>query len=136
MAEHPNVARVRRAEEVRDRGTFEPEDIAILEDYLDENVVWHGRGAWAQDIVGRDNVIEMMKGFKAATGGTLKLTIGDIYADERHAVVMCRLQAQRNGKTLDVMEVNLFHLNDQVRVTEFWGIPADGDAIDSFWAEG
>jgi ketosteroid isomerase-like protein len=134
MALHPNVARATRAEEVRERGTFEPEDMAVLEDYLDENVVWHGRDNWP-DTVGRDNVIGQMKGFKAATGGTLKLHMGDIYADAKHAVVICRLTAERNGKSMDVTEVNLFHFNDAGKVTEFWGIALDGGvAQDAFWS--
>jgi hypothetical protein len=50
-------------------------------------------------------------------------------------VVLSRLTGARDGRTLDVNEINLFHYNEAGKVTEFWGLALDGGAAqDAFWA--
>jgi hypothetical protein len=124
-----------RAEATRERNTFEPEDIANIHAFLREDVEWHG----ARDIPGvkgRDALIDLAKRFKEATGGSLHLGMGSMFIDETHAASVVHLTATRPdkpGRKLDVMEVNLFHLDEHGKAFELWGVSADQDAIDAFW---
>ena len=123
------------AEQTRERNTFEPEDIANINAFLREDVEWHG----ARDIPGvkgRDALIALAKQFKEATGGTLHLGMGSMFVDETHAASIVHLTATRPDKPdrkLDVMEVNLFHLDEHGKAFELWGVSADQDHIDAFW---
>jgi len=132
---HPYVEVFETAEATRERNTFEPEDIANIHAFLREDVEWHG----ARDIPGvkgRDALIALAKQFKEATGGSLHLGMGSMFIDETHAASIVHLTATRPdkpGRKLDVMEVNLFHLDEHGKAFELWGVSADQDAIDAFW---
>jgi SnoaL-like domain len=132
---HPFMEVFEAAEATRERNTFEPEDIANIDAFLREDVEWHG----ARDIPGvkgRDALIALAKQFKEATGGSLHLDMGSMFIDETHAASIVHLTATRPdkpGRKLDVMEVNLFHLDEHGKAFELWGVSADQDAIDAFW---
>lgn len=139
MAPHPNAVRLRRAEDVRQAGTFKPEDIAVLEDFLHEDIVWHGFGdsVWAEGARGRDQVIGLFKMFKQFTGGTMRMSVKEVFADDVHGVVLVDITAERDGKSMLLREVNLFHFDEDGKATEFWGIPVMGDPaiMDEFWSD-
>ena len=132
---HPYMEVFETAEATRERNTFEPQDIANIHAFLREDVEWHG----ARDIPGvkgRDALIALAKQFKEATGGSLHLGMGSMFIDETHAASIVHLTATRPDKPerkLDVMEVNLFHLDEHGEAFELWGVSADQDAIDAFW---
>ena len=132
---HPYMEVFESAEATRERNTFEPEDIANIHAFLREDVEWHG----ARDIPGvkgRDALIALAKQFKEATGGSLHLAMGSMFIDETHAASIVHLTATRPdkpGRKMDVMEVNLFHLDEHGKAFELWGVSADQDAIDAFW---
>jgi quercetin dioxygenase-like cupin family protein len=137
---HPNRARFVEAETARSRAEFTPEDLELLHRFFLDEVTWHsgGRTEWAKDPVGFDGVIKRYKGFRAATGGTLKLTIREAFADDDHAISFVRLTAERPGhpdKHMDVRECLVFHLDDEGRAYEFWGIPHDAEERDAFWID-
>jgi quercetin dioxygenase-like cupin family protein len=137
---HPKLERFQNAERARARATFVPEDVALLNNFFMDDVVWHsgGRTEWAKDPEGFDAVITRYKGFKAATGGTLKLEILEAFADDTHAISLVRLTAERPGhpdKHMDVKECLVFHLTPEGKAYEFWGIPHDADERDAFWID-
>jgi hypothetical protein len=139
-SEHPNLAVFLAAEEARARSRFDDADLALIKRFFGDNPVWHmgGKTGWAQDKEGIDTVIATFQGLKQATGGTLELTILEVFADSAHALSHVRLTAdrpQRPDKHMDVKEINLFHLDDEGRAYEFWGIPADEAERDSFWID-
>jgi len=138
--EHPNLAVFLAAEEARARSQFDDADMALIKRFFSENPTWHmgGKTGWAQDKEGIDTVIGTFQGLKKATGGTLDLTILEVFADDAHALSHVRLTAdrpERPDKHMDVKEINLFHLDDEGRAYEFWGIPADETERDSFWMD-
>jgi quercetin dioxygenase-like cupin family protein len=105
-----------------------------------DDVVWHsgGKTEWNKDPEGFDAVIKRYKGFKAATGGTLKLEILEAFADDTHAISLVRLTAERPGhpdKHMDVKECLVFHLTPEGKAYEFWGIPHDAEERDAFWID-
>jgi NAD(P)-dependent dehydrogenase (short-subunit alcohol dehydrogenase family)/ketosteroid isomerase-like protein len=135
IGEHPNATTFRAAEEARARNTFGPEDLAHIERFLREDVRWIS--PWGEGPTTREQVVEQFGTFNEATGGTMELTLNEIFADDTHAVSLVRLQADRPdrpGKHMDVKEANVFHLDDEGRAYEFWGVADDQGAINSFWS--
>ena len=64
--------------------------------------------------------------------------LGDVFADDTHAVSLVRLKADRPDRPdshMDVKEANVFHLDDKGRAYEFWGVADDQAAINSFWTD-
>jgi hypothetical protein len=123
------------AEETRERNTFEPDDLANIHAFLREDVEWHGAGD-TPGVKGRDQVIGLYQQFKAATGGTMHLGMGSMFIDDDHAASIVHLTATRADnpeKKMDVVEVNLFHLDENGKAYEFWGVPDDQEAMDAFW---
>jgi quercetin dioxygenase-like cupin family protein len=140
VPDHPKLERFQNAERARARATFVPEDVALLNNFFMDEVVWHsgGKTEWNVDPESFDAVIKRYKGFKAATGGTLKLEILEAFADDTHAVSLVRLTAERPGhpdKHMDVKECLVFHLTPEGKAYEFWGIPHDADERDAFWID-
>jgi NAD(P)-dependent dehydrogenase (short-subunit alcohol dehydrogenase family)/ketosteroid isomerase-like protein len=134
VSEHPNVARFRAAEEARARNTFGPDDVALIADFLLDDVHWIS--AWGEGPTSREQVLQQFASFKEATGGTMQLTLNEIFADDTHAVSLVRLTADRPDrpdKHMDVKEANVFHLDAEGRAIEFWGVADDQAAINSFW---
>ena len=135
-AEHPNVAKFRAAEEARARNTFGPEDMGHIERFLREDVHWIS--PWGKGPESREEVVAQFGSFNEATGGTMRLTLNDVFADDTHAVSLVRLEADRPDKPerhMDVKEANVFHLDPEGRAYEFWGVADDQTAINSFWME-
>jgi hypothetical protein len=134
-APHPHQELFEVAEDVRNRQTFEPEDMAILERFLDKDVIWHGAGRsqFKDGARPRENVIALYKLFKQFSNGTFAMTYSGMYTGDDHAVSFVKLTADIGPKHMDFDEVNLFHLAPDGHTYEFWGIAEDQEAVDLFW---
>ena len=133
--EHPNATRFRAAEEARARNEFTDEDIAKISAFLREDVEWHS--PWGQGPTSREEVLQQFLAFKENSGGSLQFVLHEVYADDKHAVSLVSLIADRPDKPdkhLDVREANVFHLDETGQCYEFWGLAEDQAAIDSFWS--
>lgn len=132
---HPHQELFEVAEDVRNRQTFEPEDMAILERFLDKEVIWHGAGRsqFKDGARPRENVIALYKLFKQFSNGTFAMTYSGMYTGDDHAVSFVKLTADIGPKHMDFDEVNLFHLRPDGHTYEFWGIAEDQEAVDQFW---
>jgi NAD(P)-dependent dehydrogenase (short-subunit alcohol dehydrogenase family)/ketosteroid isomerase-like protein len=132
--EHPNAVVFRNAEEARARNEFGPDDLAIIGRFLRDDVHWIS--PWGKGPETRDEVVAQFNQFKEATGGSMSLTLNEVFADDTHALSMVRLQADRPdkpGKHMDVREANVFHLDPDGRAIEFWGVADDQAQINAFW---
>jgi uncharacterized protein len=131
MAEHRNVATIRRAYEAFAKG-----DVATLAELIADDAVWHvtGHHTFSGDYKGKDQVLAFFGTLAEDTGGTLSLEVHDILADDGHAVTLLREKAQRKGRTLDANEVHVFHVNERGQATEFWEFPEDQKSYDAFWS--
>jgi SnoaL-like domain len=133
--DHRNLPVFRTAEETRGRNTFEPEDLANISAFLREDVHWIS--PWGEGPSSRDECIAQFQQFKAATGGTIHMDVYATFADDKHAVSFVELTAKRPDKperSMDIKEVNLFHLDENGQAYEFWGIQDDTAKTDEFWA--
>jgi len=131
MAEHPNVDFIRRGFD-----SFNAADVEGLSAILDESLVQHMAGAnavFSGDHHGRDNVLAMYGRIGAASGGTFQAVPEAIWANDDRAVVTYRARAERDGRTLDMLNAIVFEIRDG-KITEITDIPADADAQDAFWS--
>ena len=132
MAEHPNVQRVRDAYDA-----FAAGDLAAALKDLAPDATFHfnGEGEFGGDHTGVDDISQALIGIFTMTGGTQKLDIKSIFADDHHAVVVLHETASRtaDGATLDVDETHVLKLDGEGRITDLWDIPADPEAHDNFF---
>ncbi|HEX3623374.1 MAG TPA: SDR family oxidoreductase [Acidimicrobiales bacterium] len=132
--EHPNATVFRQAEEARARNEFNAEDLAFIDRFLRDDVHWIS--PWGKGPESRDEVVAQFRQFKEATGGSMTLTLNEVFADDTHALSMVRLQADRPDKPdkhMDVREANVFHLDANGQAQEFWGVADDQAQINAFW---
>jgi hypothetical protein len=135
LAEHPNVARLRRGFEIRTGGEFGPEEMAFLDELFDDDIFWHGSGSgqFSEGAQGKENVFMLFGKVAEETEGTFQMTVDEIYADDIHGVVTTHVVADRKGVHHEWKEVNVFHLTPEGRIKDFWGIPDDQDKLDEFF---
>jgi hypothetical protein len=135
VAEHPNVARIRRGLELRKEAAPTEDDFKFLFDLFDENVIWHGGGTsemWADGVHGRDAVFEQFGKIEAA--GSFKRDLLHVLADDFHAVAIVHNDVQKGDAHMQWYESMVFHLNPEGKIMEFWGIHEDAEAVDRLWA--
>ncbi len=131
MAEHPNVQRVRDA-----YAAFASGDLDTALKDLADDAVFHfaGDGPIAGDHRGRADIEKALIAAFELTGGTQKLDIRGIYADQDHAVVMLRETATRpDGTTLDVDEAHVLKVDADGKITDLWDLQTDPELHDRFF---
>jgi ketosteroid isomerase-like protein len=131
MAEHPNVARVRAAYAAFDKGDLN----GALADLADDAVFhFKGEGPLSGDHKGRAEIEKVLIGTFELTGGTQKLEIRGIFADDEHAVVSLHETASRpDGAKLDVDEAHVITINPAGQITNLWDLQTDPEAHDRFF---
>ncbi len=129
MADHPNIDRIRVGYEAFFKGDF-----AALDDFLDENVVWHedGRNQFAGTYNGRNEVYSFFGRLMESTGGTFNLEVHSILADDDHGVALVNASGSRDGGTMASHGVHVMHLRDG-RVAEFWAASTNQYAVDDLF---
>ena len=97
--------------------------------------MWHtpGRSSLAGDHQGRDATFAFFGGLAQGSGGTFRVELQHLLADDERVVGIQRNSAERDGKHLDVDVCLLFQLKDG-RVTEGWEHYRDLYAWDEFWS--
>ena len=131
MTEHPNIDRARRG-----YAAFGSGDLATLSELIADDAVWHaqGVGPLSGDYHGRDQVFGFFGRLAEETGGTFRLDVHDILANDEHTAVLATLTASRGGKSIEVPVVNVSHNDGNGRITEFWTSTTDPQAALDFWA--
>ena len=127
---HPNEDVLRRGYEA-----FSTGDMATLNELFSDDVVWHapGHNLLSGDFHGKEEVFATFQKVAELTGGSFKIDIHALLADDEHAVVLTHATGAREGKTLDDNTVQVFHVKDG-KVTEQWLYPGDMEATDAFWS--
>ena len=130
-AQHANIQRSKRAYEAFGKG-----DMATVSDLLADDVLWHvsGSSPLAGDYKGKDAVFGFFGKLMEMTGGTFKLEVHDILANDEHSVTLLTATAERNGKKLDTRQVHITHPDSEGRVKEFWAFDENQAASDQFYS--
>jgi ketosteroid isomerase-like protein len=126
---HPNEERIRKGYEA-----FAAGNLQALDELFADDIIWHvgGRNPFTGDYKGRQEVYGFFAKLVERSGGTFRLEIHDVLANDEHGVVFARTRAQREGRSLDDETLHAFELEDG-KVKEFWGYPSDMYAADEFW---
>ncbi|HYT30466.1 MAG TPA: nuclear transport factor 2 family protein [Actinomycetota bacterium] len=127
---HPNEELTRRGLDAFSKG-----DLSALDDLFDENIVWHvgGRSPLSGDYRGRQEVYGFFGKTMELSGGSFRLDVHDVLANDDHVVVLSTAHAERGGKTLDNNGIQVLHVADG-KVVESWLHPADQYETDDFWS--
>ena len=130
-AQHTNVQRARRAYEAFGAG-----DMATVSELIADNTVWHilGHGPLAGDYKGKDAVFGFFGKLMERSGGTFKLEIHDVLANDEHSTVLVTERAEKDGKKWESRAVHVIHTDSEGRNKEFWAFQEDQVASDAFWA--
>jgi ketosteroid isomerase-like protein len=122
-------ALIRRGYELFNSGNME--ELATI---FAEDVVWHAGGRrFGGEKRGRDAVFAYFGELVQATNGTFRAELHDVAASSEHGVGIHTNTAQRNGRTLNLHEVLVFHVRDS-KVIEAWEHYEDTQTWDEFFA--
>jgi len=130
MADHPNAALLRRG-----YVAFASGDMATLTELFSKDVVWHlaGNNSISGDHNGREAVFSTFARIGQMTGGTFKIDVHDVVANDEHAVALTRATGSREGKQYDALDTDVYHVSNG-KVTEFWSFTEDSAKADQFWS--
>ena len=67
------------------------------------------------------------------SGGTFKIDVHDVLANDEHAVALATSTASRQGKQYEQRESHVYHISGG-KVTEFWSFPEDQRKGDELWS--
>lgn len=130
-AEHVNVERARRAYEA-----FSTGDMQTVGELMADDVIWHvaGDSVISGDYKGKDGVFGFFGKLAQETGGTIKIEVHDILANDEHVAALVTNSAERNGKSLKWNAVNISHSDKEGRVTESWSFVEDSQVVQEFFS--
>ena len=130
MAERPNASLIKGGYEAFSRG-----DMATLTELFATDTVWHqpGRSPLSGEHKGRDAVFAFFGKLGTLSGGTHKVELHDLLANDDHVVALSWESASRQGKQLDSLSVQVYHMK-QGKITESWSFIRDDRAYDEFWS--
>ena len=128
---HQNETLAREAFAAFARGDVD----ALRNKYFAEDICFHvpGRGADAGDHEGVAQVLEFFGRLFEASGGTFRLEIRDVIANDNHAVALLTVRAERAGRQLEDRTVEVIQIRDG-KAAEVWLYPADQYANAEFWS--
>jgi len=126
---HPDEELVRRGYDAFSRG-----DMETLREVFHPQLVWHspGRNQLAGDHRGVEAVLGFFGRTMELTGGTFRVEVHDVVANDEHVVGLNSVAAQRDGKTLNGRNALVFHVRDG-RATEVWQFWEDQYTADEFF---
>ena len=127
---HPNEELAQRAFDAFSKGDFEA--VAAL---LADDIVYHvpGRGPLSGDHRGKDHVLANFAEQAELTGGTFRLEVHDVVANDDHAIVLTAARAERGDRSWEDNAVLIFHIRDG-KISEAWLHPGDQYAGDEFFS--
>lgn len=127
---HPNEDLVRRG-----FAAFGTGDMATLGELFADDIVWHGggRSPISGDYKGKDEVFGLFAQLGERAGGTFRIDVHDVLANDKHVVALTTETGEREGKTLVDNGAQVFHVQGG-KVTETWFLPGDPYATDEFWS--
>jgi ketosteroid isomerase-like protein len=127
LAEHPDVQRFLQALELRHGVTLDARDEALLNELLAADVLWHGAAVTGSDEArGAAQVIALWKAPARPDGA--RIEVHDVFADGLHTIA--KLEWSVAG-TQAVSQAQVFHLNDDGKVTELWSLPTDSEVAEA-----
>jgi ketosteroid isomerase-like protein len=129
MAEHANAELFRRG-----YAAFGAGDLDTVRSLLAGDVVWHNPGTshLAGDYTGVEATIGLFLKLFEESGGTFKLEVHDVLANDDHAVALVTASASKGDASFTSRAAHIVHIKDG-KLTESWFFGEDQAAADAFW---
>jgi hypothetical protein len=110
-------------------------DIPLVFQALDSDILWHvpGRSPISGDYHGHEEVLGFFEHFMALSGGTFRIRIDDVLANDRRVLVLVTESAQRNGRSWSSPQVHAWTVKNG-KATVFWQFQGDQQTEDEFWS--
>jgi uncharacterized protein len=107
---------------------------AVLGIFADD-IAWHigGQNQISGDYHGHQEVMAFFGKLMEITGGTFRLEVHDVLANDSHGAVLVTAYAERDGQSLEMREVQTWHLSGG-KATEFWAFEEDRAKTDRFFS--
>ena len=114
---------------------FASGDVAAATGNFADDIVWHvsGHNPLSGDYKGVQEVMGYFAKIMETSGGTFKLDIHDVLANDEHATVLARASAQNGDKSLQQNVVHVWHMSDG-KAQEYWGFTEDQKTADEFFS--
>ena len=127
---HPNEELTRRGFDAFAKG-----DVDTLRELTDQDAVWHvpGRNQLSGDHRGVDAILGFFAKTMELTGGTFRIEVHDVVANDDHAVALFVSRGQREGRTYENRNVVVQHLRNG-KLVEVWLLSEDQYAADEFFS--
>lgn len=111
-------------------------DLDALRAFLADDVVVHSTGdhQFSGDFEGADEVTSLIRRMFEATSNTMRFEPFEVFADDELVLIKAVMHAERNGRVIDLTQIDLVHLNESGQVSEAWVFPEDTEATDNFWS--
>ena len=109
-------------------------DIAAVQDYLAEEIIWYfpGRSGLAGVFHGKEAVLKHL--FQPPKAGvSMKLTPRAFFGDEQYGVALYEITSKLNRKTLTETRVMVCKIDNE-KIVETRIYPGDQYALDDFWS--
>jgi ketosteroid isomerase-like protein len=128
--EHPNATLFRQGYDAFNRG-----DMDTIRTLFDPNVVWHvtGRNRLAGDKRGIDETLGFFLQLQQESGGTFRLDVHDIVANDEHAIALVSSHIEKGGKTIEDKGAHVVHIRDG-KTVESWFFAENPYAFDELFA--
>jgi ketosteroid isomerase-like protein len=100
-----------------------------------DDIAWHvgGSNQTSGEYHGHQEVMGFFVKLMELSGGSFRLDVHDILANDTHGAVLATAYGERDGQKLAAREVNIWHLADG-KATEFWAFAEDQAVIDRFFS--
>jgi ketosteroid isomerase-like protein len=132
MAEqHPNILLYKQALQA-----FNDNDLDNGKKFFSKDMVYQfpGRSTIAGEYRGIEEFFKVLHLMKDMTSGTLTIKPQIVMANDEAVMVYAGVTAQREGRTLDIDQVNLYRFNKDGIIFEGRVIPVDLYTFDEFWS--
>ena len=110
-------------------------DIPLVFQALHPDILWHvpGRGPLSGDYRGHEEVLGFFEHFMALSGGTFRIRIDDVLANDERVIVLVTESAQRNGRDWSSPQVHAWTVKNG-KATVFCEFQGDQQTEDEFWS--
>jgi ketosteroid isomerase-like protein len=129
MTEHANAEIFRRG-----YAAFQAGDLDTVRSLLADDVVWHnpGQNHLSGDYSGVEAAIGLFLKLFEESGGTFKVELHDVLANDDHGVALVTASASKADSSFTDRAAHVVHFRDG-KLTESWFFGEDPAAEDAFW---
>jgi len=110
-------------------------DLPAMFQAFDEKIFWHipGRGPLTGDYRGRQELLGFFQRFMQLAGGTFRVEVADVLANDRRVLALVTESAERGGRKWSSPQVHAWTI-DGGKATVFWQFQGDQRSEDDFWS--